>query len=112
MAEKRHVFMHGTSHVMTLLDPLSHAGQQAIAEGSVMAPMPGKIIALLVTAGEKVAKGTPLLILEAMKMEHTVTAPSTGIVRDFHFAVGDPVAEGAVLMAFEAADELADKLAD
>ncbi|MDO8313774.1 MAG: acetyl/propionyl/methylcrotonyl-CoA carboxylase subunit alpha [Rugosibacter sp.] len=101
VAEKRHVFMHGTSHVMTLRDPLSDTGQQAIAEGSVMSPMPGKIIALLVTAGEKVAKGTPLLILEAMKMEHTVTAPTDGIVQDFHFAVGDPVAEGVVLMAFE-----------
>ena len=91
---------------MTLLDPLNQAGQQAVAAGSVMAPMPGKIIALLATAGEKVAQGTPLLILEAMKMEHTVTAPTAGIVRDFHFAVGDPVAEGVVLMAFEAADEL------
>ncbi len=106
VAEKRHVFMHGTSHVIILLDPLNQAGQQVVAAGSVMAPMPGKIIALLATAGEKVAQGTPLLILEAMKMEHTVTAPTAGIVRDFHFAVGDPVAEGVVLMAFEAADEL------
>ncbi|MDO9450166.1 MAG: biotin/lipoyl-containing protein, partial [Rugosibacter sp.] len=107
VAEKRHVFMQGASHVMTVLDPLNQAGQQAATDGSVLSPMPGKIIALLAMVGEKVAKGTPLLILEAMKMEHTVTAPSTGIVRDFHFAVGDPVAEGVVLMAFEAADELA-----
>ena len=113
VAEKRHVFMHGTSHVMTVLDPLNQANQQAVASGSVMAPMPGKIIALLATVGEQVAQGTPLLILEAMKMEHTVTAPTAGVVRSFHFAVGDPVAGDAVLMLFEAADaaDAADKVA-
>lgn len=103
-ADKRHVFMHGTSQVLTLIDPLSHVGNQVVAEGGVMSPMPGKIIALLASPGKPVVKGAPLLILEAMKMEHTIAAPSAGVVLDFHFAAGDTVAEGIVLLAFEAGD--------
>lgn len=103
-ADKRHVFMHGTSQVLTLIDPLSYVGNQVVAEGSVMSPMPGKVIALLAPPGKPVVKGAPLLILEAMKMEHTIAAPSAGVVLDFHFAAGDTVAEGVVLLAFEARD--------
>ncbi|HQQ34647.1 MAG TPA: acetyl-CoA carboxylase biotin carboxyl carrier protein subunit, partial [Rugosibacter sp.] len=73
-------------------------------EGSVMSPMPGKVIALLASPGKPVVKGAPLLILEAMKMEHTIAAPSAGVVLDFHFSAGDTVAEGVVLLAFEARD--------
>ncbi len=57
---------------------------------------------LLVAAGAKVKKGTPaLLILEAMKMEHTITAPSGGVVKQLRFAVGDQVGDGAELVEFE-----------
>jgi 3-methylcrotonyl-CoA carboxylase alpha subunit len=106
VAEKRHVFMpgaaHSMRHVLTLIDPLHHAGQEGSSEGSVLAPMPGKVIAWLAAAGDAVAKGAPLLILEAMKMEHTIRAPAAGVVRAFHFAVGEQVAEGAELLDFVA----------
>jgi 3-methylcrotonyl-CoA carboxylase alpha subunit len=69
--------------------------------GGVAAPMPGKIVAVLVSAGARVAKGTPLVILEAMKMEHTLTAPAAGMVRGILFSTGEQVAEGAELIAFE-----------
>ena len=72
------------------------------AHGSVLAPMPGKVVALLVEAGSAVARDTPLLIVEAMKMEHTVRAPVAGLLRSFFVAVGDQVAMGEQLMAFEA----------
>ena len=65
--------------------------------------MPGKVIALLAAEGARVDKGAPLLILEAMKMEHTIAAPTAGTVKGFRFAVGDQVADGAELVEFDAA---------
>jgi 3-methylcrotonyl-CoA carboxylase alpha subunit len=51
-----------------------------------------------VKAGDKVARGAPLVILEAMKMEHTIVAPATGVVAAVHYRAGDRVAEGAALV--------------
>ncbi len=70
--------------------------------GSLAAPMPGKIVAVMVKPGQKVGKGTPLVILEAMKMEHTIAAPADGVVKEIHYAPGEQVLEGAELIAFEA----------
>ena len=67
--------------------------------------MPGRVIALLTEAGARVEKGAPLMILEAMKMEHRIAAPSEGAVRRFFFAVGDQVTEGAELLEFEPAEK-------
>ena len=64
--------------------------------------MPGKIIAVMVKPGQKVDKGAPLVILEAMKMEHTIAAPADGVVKEVHYAPGEQVLEGAELIAFEA----------
>ena len=64
--------------------------------------MPGKIVRVHVTAGTKVRKGDPLVALEAMKMEHVITAPSVGIVSNVKCAIGDQVEEGVELVAFEA----------
>jgi 3-methylcrotonyl-CoA carboxylase alpha subunit len=82
-------------------DPLRLSGDAYVAESSLMAPMPGRVIAQLVEAGSTVAKGAPLLILEAMKMEHTICAPANGILRGFRAAVGDQVREGVELIDFE-----------
>ncbi|WP_079437017.1 acetyl/propionyl/methylcrotonyl-CoA carboxylase subunit alpha [Zoogloea sp. LCSB751] len=103
--ERRHVFGHGHTWQFAAVDPLHHSGEGGGAEGGLLAPMPGKVIALLAEAGATVAKGAPLLILEAMKMEHTITAPSAGLVKAFHFAVGDQVGDGAELVEFEAVTE-------
>ncbi len=59
--------------------------------GGLTAPMPGKVVKVLVTSGQEVAQGAPLVVLEAMKMEHTVRAPEAGTVRALHVAVGDQV---------------------
>jgi len=69
--------------------------------GGLTAPMPGKIVALLAMPGQTVEKGAPLLILEAMKMEHTITAPKDGTVKNFRYAAGDQVSDGAELVEFE-----------
>jgi 3-methylcrotonyl-CoA carboxylase alpha subunit len=83
-------------------DPLRASGDAYVAEASLAAPMPGRVIAQLVAAGSAVEKGAPLLILEAMKMEHTICAPANGTVRGFRVAVGEQVREGLELIEFEA----------
>ncbi|MCX7169723.1 MAG: 3-methylcrotonyl-CoA carboxylase, partial [Proteobacteria bacterium] len=99
--ERRHTFLHGRAYIFACIDPLYHAGEGGGAEGGLVAPMPGKVIALIASAGEKVEKGAALLILEAMKMEHTITAPVAGTLKRFLFEVGDQVVDGAELVEFE-----------
>jgi 3-methylcrotonyl-CoA carboxylase alpha subunit len=95
-----HVFCNGDYRRLTLEEELRVPGEQEDA-GSLAAPMPGKVIKLLVAAGAKVSKGDSLLILEAMKMEHTITAPADGRVKEIHFAAGEQVPEGAQLITLE-----------
>ncbi|MGD9941882.1 MAG: biotin carboxylase N-terminal domain-containing protein [Burkholderiaceae bacterium] len=79
---------------------LEHAGDDEHGDGRVTAPMPGKVIALLVERGARVSKGQPLLVMEAMKMEHTLHAPADGAVSEIRYAVGEQVDEGAQLIDF------------
>ncbi|MBO14269.1 MULTISPECIES: acetyl/propionyl/methylcrotonyl-CoA carboxylase subunit alpha [unclassified Herbaspirillum] len=101
--EELHLFDGRSQHSLRLLDPMAHAGHTEAEGGRLTAPMPGKIVALLVDQGASVTQGTPLLIMEAMKMEHTIAAPSAGIVEALRYTVGDQVAEGAQLLDFKAA---------
>lgn len=70
---------------------------ETVAAGSLVAPMPGSVVRVLVEAGAAVTKGQPLVVLEAMKMEHTVTSPVDGTVSDLRVAAGQQVAAGSVL---------------
>ena len=92
------VMTHGRGHRLTLHDP-DAAAERDVAGGSLTAPMPGKVIAVMVEPGATVKKGDPLIILEAMKMEHTVTSPRDGTVAEVHFGTGALVSEGAQLLA-------------
>ncbi len=96
------VFLQGAHFSLELVDPLAHVGEEATAEGGIRALMPGRVVALLAEPGARVGKGQPLLILEAMKMEHTLSAPADGVCEGFNVAVGDQVAEGADLVKFKA----------
>jgi len=98
-----HVFTGGEHFTLTYKDPMAHAGEAEAAGGRLTAPMPGKVVAVLAAAGKEVKKGEPLVIMEAMKMEHTIAAPSDGLVEEVLYAVGDQVADGAPLLAFKAA---------
>ncbi len=80
-------------------DPSEH-----IAEGSLLAPMPGAVIRLAAGAGERVAKGQPILWLEAMKMEHTIAAPADGVLTELNVTAGQQVDVGAVLAVVQADD--------
>jgi 3-methylcrotonyl-CoA carboxylase alpha subunit len=95
-----HVFHQGRHAVLTWDDPLAHAGQVESEGGRLTAPMPGKIVAVLVEKGHSVTKGAPLLIMEAMKMEHTIAAPADGVIDELLYLVGDQVTEGAQLLTF------------
>ncbi|HWW05520.1 acetyl/propionyl/methylcrotonyl-CoA carboxylase subunit alpha [Collimonas sp.] len=99
--EQFHVFYGGSQHTLGYVDPLLHAGDTEAEGGRLTAPMPGKIVALLVSQGEQVKKGAPLLIMEAMKMEHTIAAPADGLVEELLYAVGDQVSESAQLLVFK-----------
>ncbi|MBM3523621.1 MAG: 3-methylcrotonyl-CoA carboxylase, partial [Alphaproteobacteria bacterium] len=93
-----HVDHAGGLHRLTRVDPLSLATGDADAGGHLTAPMPGKVIAVHVAAGTAVKRGQPLVVLEAMKMEHTIAAPKDGIVERVAFTVGEQVEEGATLV--------------
>jgi 3-methylcrotonyl-CoA carboxylase alpha subunit len=98
-----HVFTGGRHYALTYDDPMAHAGEQEHGHGALTAPMPGKGVAVMATPGQQVKKGDPLVIMEAMKMEHTIAAPSDGRVEQVLYQVGDQVADGAPLLEFEAA---------
>jgi len=102
---RRTVFVDGVRHDMERHDPLLAAGDadDDAAGGHLTAPMSGKVLALLADPGARVEKGAPLMVMEAMKMEHTIAAPAAGMVKAFRFAAGDQVSEGAQLVDFEAA---------
>jgi 3-methylcrotonyl-CoA carboxylase alpha subunit len=97
-----HVFSGGGHHVLAWHDPLAHAGDVEAAGGRLTAPMPGKVVAVIAANGQSVKKGEPLVVMEAMKMEHTIAAPSDGLVEEILYQVGDQVADGAPLLAFTA----------
>jgi 3-methylcrotonyl-CoA carboxylase alpha subunit len=87
---------------LELEDPHGGEALDAGAGGRLVAPMPGKVIAVSVGEGQDVAKGALLMILEAMKMEHSIVAPVEGRVTAVRYAPGDLVKEGAELISFEA----------
>jgi len=73
--------------------------------------MSGTVVAVMVKPGERVAKGAPLIVLEAMKMEHTISSPSDGVVVAVNYGVGDRVGEGAYLVDVDDANAAASDIA-
>ena len=96
------VFLPGEHHILEMHDPLRQELAVESRAGDLEAPMPGKIVALLVGSGDSVEKDAPLLILEAMKMEHTIRAPARGRIARILCRVGEQVGEGTELIDFEA----------
>ena len=95
-----HLFLDGEHRQFHWDDPYLPAIESADSHGGLLATMPGRVLALLVKAGDEVAKGAPLVVLEAMKMEQTITAPFAGKVDRVLCEVGEQVREGAELLAF------------
>ncbi|MGB6243071.1 MAG: acetyl/propionyl/methylcrotonyl-CoA carboxylase subunit alpha [Castellaniella sp.] len=98
------IFTHGQRYTLDWQDPIALAtGRTDEAGGGLTAPMPGKILSVAVAVGDTVQQGQPLVVMEAMKMEHTIDAPHDGIVQEVFYAVGDQVTEGVTLIALDAA---------
>ena len=96
--ELDHVFTAKGATQILSIDLLAHAGEAQAEGGRLTAPMPGKVVSFAVKAGDKVSKGQPLAVMEAMKMEHTIAAPADGTVQELLYAPGDQVNEGAELL--------------
>ena len=88
----------GETAVLRWISPLPEPDAHVRSGDSLSAPMPGQVIALLVAEGQQVRAGDPLVILEAMKMEHTIRAPHDGVVAAIHARPGTQVAASAVLL--------------
>jgi 3-methylcrotonyl-CoA carboxylase alpha subunit len=76
-------------------------GEVAASDGAILSPMPGKIVSVAAKAGAKLKKGDPILVLEAMKMEHTLVAPFDGELAELNAKAGAQVSEGVVLAKME-----------
>ena len=84
--------------------PRYPGSEEALAEGALVAPMPGKVIKLAVAEGAEVETGDVIVVLEAMKMEHELTAPAAGTIAELRVAEGDQVDAGSALAVIETAD--------
>ncbi len=92
-----HVLSESRVLQLTLCDP-AEAGERERHDGGLISPMPGQVLQVMVAPGAAVRRGQPLVIVEAMKMEHTILAPMDGIVEQVCFAAGERVSEGAQLL--------------
>jgi 3-methylcrotonyl-CoA carboxylase alpha subunit len=90
-------WVHFAGHTIRL--DIAEAGFTASdSGGGLTAPMPGKVLEVLVETGQNVTEGQALLVLEAMKMEHRILAPKDGEITAIHFHAGDQVTGGALLL--------------
>ncbi|WP_454813730.1 acetyl/propionyl/methylcrotonyl-CoA carboxylase subunit alpha [Labrys neptuniae] len=95
------LFVDGRSYAFGLRDARKPRGVESEGAGRILSPMPGLVLSVSAVAGATVEKGQPLVVIEAMKMEHTVSAPRAGIVKVVDVAVGDQVVAGAELVVLE-----------
>ena len=95
----------GEAYDLRLVDPYAPKGGEVAAEGRLSAPIPGRVVQMLVAVGDRVARGQVVAILEAMKTELRIAAPSDGIVAHLGCAAGDSVEEGTEIVTLAAPDE-------
>ena len=91
----------GQTHAVTALDPIAQAEASQAPSGGLSAPMNGSIVRVLVTPGQPVEAGAALVVLEAMKMEHSIRAPLAGTVTALLCTEGDMVVEGSILVELD-----------
>jgi 3-methylcrotonyl-CoA carboxylase alpha subunit len=90
---------------LVFADPFAGEDKGAPGAGHLRAPMPGTVLRILAAPGDRLKRGAPVLIMEAMKMEHTLSAHADGTLAALHCAEGDFVQEGVELVDFEADEQ-------
>jgi 3-methylcrotonyl-CoA carboxylase alpha subunit len=98
------IFEGAQSHNFAIPDPFARSEEAASKADTLRAPMPGLVKIVRAATGDAVTRGQPLLVLEAMKMEHSIAAPRDGVLAEI-VAEGTQVTDGMVLVRFETADE-------
>ena len=96
-----HLFWRGAAYLLQEETEAYRAAHRHHHAGGLEAPMPGKVIAIKVVAGDAVTRGQELLVVEAMKMENAIRAPRDGRVKSVSAKVGDAVAPGTILVELE-----------
>lgn len=96
------VHLNGRTYCLEYRDAVTHLGEAEAKAGTMRAPMPGSVIAVSAVAGQVIAAGDAVMIIESMKLETVIRAPQDGIVAAVHFAVGDRFDRDAVLASLEA----------
>ena len=95
------VLTDGKTSTFTLIEADSPKQANEQNKGSILSPMPGKVIACPVKPGQTVQRGETMMVVEAMKMEHAITAPQDGVIEAIHFTEGDQVADGDRLLSLQ-----------
>jgi 3-methylcrotonyl-CoA carboxylase alpha subunit len=99
--EKVTFFLDEGAKTITWMDTLILLNEDISLDNRLTAPMPGKIIVVEKKNGDHVHRGQTLIVIEAMKMEHSIVAPADGVLTKIHFCAGDIVDEGVKLVDFE-----------
>jgi 3-methylcrotonyl-CoA carboxylase alpha subunit len=102
-----HLWMGDTHQELLIDDPRTHEFSASAATGGLTTPLPGVVSAVAVREGQAVTAGEVMMVIEAMKMEHTIAAPYDGVVRGIYFARGDRVPEGSELLSLSRAGDSA-----
>ncbi len=95
------IWVDGEERDLEVILPFQTSRENLDSETDLTAPMPGTVVSLPHEAGAQVKKGDPLLVMEAMKMEHTIKAPSDGVIHGYRASQGELVQQGALLVDFE-----------
>jgi 3-methylcrotonyl-CoA carboxylase alpha subunit len=101
IGERVYLWTGNEAYEFVLEDPRTHEFSASAASGGLTTPLPGVVVAVPVALGQPVSAGEVLMVIEAMKMEHTISAPYAGTVRAIHFAPGDRVPEGSALLELD-----------
>ena len=91
------VFAAGNTYRLKRISDFNYSSGEETS-GNLISPMPGTVIEVMASEGQPVKKGETLLVLEAMKIEHTIVAPHDGTVQSLHYRTGDMVDEGVELL--------------